>query len=292
MKLDWNYARAFLTAAEEGSFSKAATKLGITQPTLSRQIAALEKDLNLTLFERLTTGLVLTPTGSSLLEHVKAMNISAQQFSLAVTGMSEELEGTVSIAVSEINALFNMPNIIEQLRLEAPNISLDVIVSNQVSDIKRREADIALRSFRPDDPDLIVRKLYDERIWLYGTPSLVESYGAPHHPSEITGINILGFERTNLLIDRLTQQGWQLSERNFPIVTSFQGLQWQLAKKGLGLCLLPEKIGDAETSLVRAFEPLGPIVTIPLWIVTHRELHTNLRIRKVFDLLVAGFNLT
>ncbi|WP_191601183.1 LysR family transcriptional regulator [Marinomonas algicola] len=292
MKIDWNYARAFLTASEEGSFSKAALKLGLTQPTLSRQIAALEKDLNLTLFERLTTGLVLTPTGKNLLTHVKAMNASAQQFSLAVTGMSEELEGIVSISVCETDALFRMPNIIEHLRLQAPHIALDVIVSNQVSDIKKREADIAIRSFRPDDPDLIVRKLGDEPIWLYGTPSLVESYGSPSNPSDVSEIHILGFDRSNRLIDRLTQQGWNVSERHFPIVTSFQGLQWQLAKKGLGLCLLPEKIGDAETSLVRAFEPLGPIVTIPLWIVTHRELHTNLRIRKVFDLLVAGFNLT
>ena len=289
MKLDWNYAKAFLTAAEEGSFSKASIKLELTQPTLSRQIAALEKSLNLTLFERLTTGLILTPAGASLLKYVRAMNVSAQQFSLAVAGISEELEGTVSISVCEIDALFRMPKIIELLRSQAPNISLDVIVSNQVSSLKLREADIAVRSFRPDDPDLIARKLFDEPIWLYGTQSVVDSYGEPNHPSELTGLTILGFERSNKLIDRLTPQGWILNESNFPIVTAFQGLQWQLAKRGLGLGVFPEKIGDSDPSLVKAFEAFGPILSIPLWLVTHRELHTNLRIRKVFDLLASGF---
>lgn len=285
--LHWNHAQSFLMAAQYGSFSKAAEAMGLTQPTLSRQIAALESELKLTLFERLNTGLVLTEAGQQLLSYVTMMESAAQQFSLVASGASQALEGNVTISVSEIDALFRMPKIVEKIRHLAPGIALDILVSNDIKDLKRREADIALRSLRPTDPSLIARKLCDEPIWFYGVPELVSSYGEPQDPSELTELNIIGFERNNQLIDRLKLSGWQLNQSNFPITTSFQGLQWEMAKLGLGVIFCPQVIGDNEPQFTRAFPQFGPPVSLELWLVTHRELHTNPLIRQVFDVMAS-----
>jgi len=288
-QLDWNALKAFLVAAREGSFSQAAKHIGVTQPTLSRQIYNLESALKVTLFERLSTGLVLTDAGKHLLDYALPMGSSAQQVSLALSGLESALDGEVSISVSEMDALFRMPSIVEFLREHAPNIQLTIHVSNQVSDIKRRDADIALRSFQPTELDLISRRLIDEPIWFYGTKETVASYGTPISSEELGNVQIIGFERDGELISRLKHLGWLIHEHNLSIVTPFQGLQCELVRRGLGLGFFPQTIGDNEPNLQRAFEHLGPPIIIPLWLVTHRELHTNRRIRKVFDLIAQWF---
>ncbi len=288
-ELDWNALKAFLISAREGSFSQAAKHIGVTQPTLSRQIYNLERSLKVTLFERLSTGLVLTAAGKHLLDYASPMGSSAQQVSLAVSGLETALDGEVSISVSEIDALFRMPSIVAFLRQHEPSIQLTIYVDNKVSDIKRRDADIALRSFQPTELDLIARRLIDEPIWFYGTANVIAASGKPTHSGELGNVQIIGFERDGELINRLKPLGWCVNEHNFSIVTPFQGLQWELVKSGLGLGFFPQGIGDKEPSFQRAFEHLGPPITLPLWLVTHRELHTNSRIRKIFDLIVLWF---
>jgi len=101
---DWNHARAFLVTATEGSLSAAARELNQTQPTLSRQVAALETELGVTLFERVGKRLVLTETGHDLLEHVATMREAAELVALRASGRSELLVGEVRISAGEIVA--------------------------------------------------------------------------------------------------------------------------------------------------------------------------------------------
>tara|TARA_R110002167_G_scaffold9121_15_gene41605 strand:+ start:1941 stop:2858 length:918 start_codon:yes stop_codon:yes gene_type:complete len=285
VNFDWNHTRAFLVTAEEGTLSAAAKALGMTQPTLSRQVSALEAQLGIRLFERVGQRLVLTDSGVELLEHARLMGSTALQFSLAATGQSQQLEGSVTISAGELDAVFRLPKIIATLRREEPGIDIEVIVTNEASDLKRREADIAIRSFRPTQNDLIAKKLGEEVIWLYGTQEYLERF--PHFTkfSELTDIQIIGFDRSNLVSDVLNQQGWQLSKQNFQLVTSFQLLQLGLCKEGLGVMFFPECMGDNEPGLVRAFEHMGPVMRLPVWLVCHQELRTSLRVRRVFDLI-------
>lgn len=285
VKFDWNRARAFLVAAEEGSLSAAARALDLTQPTLGRQISALESELGVTLFERVPQGLELTNDGLELIEHVRQMGDAASRLSLKATGQSQSIEGTVCISASEVDAIFRLPDILSRIRSQEPGIEIEVVVSNEVSDLKRREADIAIRSFRPTQPDLIVKKIKDENIWLYGTPGYLAKFNSPNQLKELSSLEVIGFDRTDLLIEALNKHGFQLSQKNIQIVTRSQMLQWELMKRHLGVGLFPEEIGDSESSIVRAFESFGPIIKIPLWLVCHRELHTSLRVRRVFDLL-------
>jgi DNA-binding transcriptional LysR family regulator len=282
VKFDWNHTRAFLVTAEEGTLSAAAKALGMTQPTLSRQVSALEAQTQTTLFERVGQRLVLTDSGIELLEHARSMGNAALQFSLAASGQSQQIEGSVAISAGELDAVYRLPKIIAKLRQAEPGIDIEVIVTNQSSDLKRREADIAIRSFRPTQDDLIAKKLGEEGIWLYGTEDYLAQFPTFSDTSEI---QIIGFNQNIDLSDVLNQQGWSVSKQNFGLITSFQILQLELCKEGLGIIFFPEFIGDKDPSLVRAFEHMGPAFQLPVWLVCHQELRTNLRVRRVFDFI-------
>jgi DNA-binding transcriptional LysR family regulator len=285
VKFDWNNTRAFLVTAEEGTLSAAAKALGMTQPTLSRQVSALETETRTTLFERVGQRLVLTDSGLELLEHARSMGNAALQFSLAASGQSQQIEGTVVVSAGELDAVFRLPKVIAKLRREEPGINIEVVVTNEPSDLKRREADIAIRSFRPTQNDLIAKKLGEEVIWLYGTQDYLNQLPALSQTSDLTDIQIIGFDQSNAVSEVLNQKGWNLSKQNFRLITSFQILQLQLCKEGLGLIFFPESIGDKDPSLVRAFEQMGPAFQLPVWLVCHQELRTNLRVRRVFDFI-------
>ena len=157
MNLDWNLARAFLATAERGSLSAAARQLGLTQPTLSRQVAALEAELDVTLFERIGKRLVLTETGENLLDHVRAMGEAAAAMTIAASGRGLAIEGRVRVSASDAYSAYIMPEIVERIRREAPQITLVIVSSNALSDLHRREADIAIRHVRPEADGLIGR---------------------------------------------------------------------------------------------------------------------------------------
>lgn len=285
VKFDWNHTRAFLVTAEEGTLSAAAKALDMTQPTLSRQVAALEAQLGITLFERAGQRLVLTDSGVELLEHARSMSEAAMLFSLVASGQSQQIEGSVTVSAGELDAVYRLPRIIAKLRREEPGIDIEVIVTNEPSDIKRREADIAIRNFRPTQSDLIAKKLGEESIWLYGTPDYLNQIPKFSDISELREIQIIGFDRSNSVSEVLNKQGWGLSKNNFPVVTSFQPLQLELCKEELGLIFFPEDLGDKDPKLQRAFEHMGPAMQIPVWLVCHQELRTSLRVRRVFDFI-------
>jgi DNA-binding transcriptional LysR family regulator len=287
---DWNHIRAFLVTAEEGTLSAAAKALDLTQPTLSRQVSALESELKVTLFERVGQRLVLTNSGVELLEHARKMGDVALDFSLSVTGQSKKVEGNVIISACELTAIYTLPKIISELRKQEPGITIEVVVSNEVSDLKRREADIAIRNFHPKENDLIAKKIGEEVIWLYGTEEYLNTVPPFTNFSELTKIEILGFERNNAAIDILNSLGWHLSQENFPLVSFSQVMQVALCKEGQGLIFFPEDKAIQEPSLMRAFKEKGPLMTLPVWLVSHQELRTSPRVRRVFDFISDEFN--
>lgn len=284
---DWNRARAFLVTAEEGSFSAAARALGMSQPTVGRQVAALEQELEVTLFERVGAGLELTGAGLDLLEHVRVMGKAASLMALAATGRAETIEGNVCISASEINAVYMLPPIIERIRRAHPGVSIEIVASNNASDLRRREADIALRNFRPSQPDLFARKMPDRRARLYATRDYLKSIGDPQTPAELARGTFLGFDRTDALINGLNALGLPLTAEHFAIISENQLVQWALARRGLGIGVMLEEVGDAEPGMARALDALPPF-PVPMWLTSHRELKTSRRIRAVYELLAEG----
>ena len=289
IKFDWNRARAFLVTAEEGSLAAAARALDMTQPTLGRQVAALEQEIGVDLFNRRGRGLELTPNGTKLVEHVRAMGDAANRFSLSATGKSDIVEGNICITTTELLATFILPPMIRKLRQSEPGIEIEIISTNDESNLNRREADIAIRSFRPTQPEMIVKKLFDAKAHLYAATTYLQRLGNPRSIAELNNANFIDIEKSGRLLSILNSQGFRLSPDNFPVVTKSHIVQWELVKQGVAITGTLEQIGDREPLVERVVVPgLAPI-TAEIWIVTHKELRTNKRIRTVFDFLVSEF---
>ncbi len=284
VKFDWNRARAFLVTAEEGSLSAAARALGMTQPTLGRQVDALERELGVILFERVGRGLTLTPSGLELLDHVRAMGEAAGRVSLSASGQAQSIEGSICITASEIYAAFLLPPIVAKLRRELPGVEVEIVASNEAADLRRREADIAVRNFRPTQPDLIARKVGEEAARFYATPAYLRRIGNPETTEDFARADFISFDQTDVYLKHLVGLGLDLTRRNFPVITASHPVHWELAKKGVAIGIVPERIGDAEPKVVRVLETVEPMV-FPIWLTTHRELNTSRRVRMVFDIL-------
>ncbi|MFO7563897.1 MAG: LysR family transcriptional regulator [Enhygromyxa sp.] len=286
---DWNRARAFLVAAEEGSFSAAARALGLAQPTLGRQVAALEEELGVTLFERVGNKLELSATGRELVEHVRTMSEAANRLALAAAGQSTSIEGIVRIAASEAISAYLLPPIVAEIRARHPGIEIELVVSNHTSDLLRREADIAIRNYRPTDGDLVARKLGDSAAYLYASPAYLEQIGNPITLEQLSArAELIGFEDKQRLLELLERWGLALDRGNVQISTDNHLVQWELAKQGLGMCIMMKEVGDAEPRVRRILPELPAPVRFPTWLTSHRELETSRRIRVVFDLLAAA----
>ena len=288
MNFDWNRARAFLITAEEGSFSAAARALRSTQPTVGRQVAGLEEELGVTLFERVGTRLELTVSGLELLEHVRAMGDAANRTSLVATGQSESVEGNVSITASEAIAAYLLPPILETLRRNHPGITLELVITNEARDLHRREADIAIRNFAPEHPDLIAHQIRVTTAHFYAASSYIERMGPLESLEDLARTEVLGFEPGENMVEQMKKH-LNLTLRNdqFPIVTSNHLVQWALCKQGAGVCLMMDEVARLDGTVQKVFPEL-PSISVPIWVVCHRELRTSRRLRLVFDWLVQG----
>jgi DNA-binding transcriptional LysR family regulator len=283
INFDWNHARAFLVTAEEGSLTAAAQALAMTQPTLGRQVAALEKELGVALFERVGKGLALTPSGLELLEHVRAMGESAANLSLLASGQSTSIEGNVCISTTDLVATLVMPDLVSRLRHRYPGISLELVASNSESDLKRREADIALRGYQPTQPDLIAKRIGEVTAHLYASSGYLQTLDKPISLESLSSADFI-CDKPEAVINLLKGCGVALTPGNFPVVSESVVTQWELIKKGMGLALLPDQLAVNEPQFQQVLPELQPYKGL-LWLVVHRELRTNRRVRVVFDFL-------
>jgi len=284
MSFDWNQARAFLATAEEGSLSAAARALGQTQPTLGRQVAALEESLGVLLFERVGRSLSPTQTGLDLLDHFRVMGDAAARISLAASGQSQALEGRVTITASDVASAYLLPAIVERLQAEAPGIEIELLASNQVRDLLRREADIAIRHVRPEQPDLIAKRLSDSAASLYATSDYLDRHGRPKAARELSGSVFIGYTRPNNLLADLRARGVVVTARNFRFITDSGVVAWEMMKQGLGIGIMMREIAAVTPGVELVLPDFDPM-PVPVWLVAHRELHTSRRIRLVFDRL-------
>ncbi|WP_255553402.1 LysR family transcriptional regulator [Maritimibacter sp. DP1N21-5] len=281
---DWTRARAFLVTAEEGSLSAAARALGLTQPTLGRQVDLLEEELGVALFERVGRGLSLTPAGHALLPHARVMGEAAARLSMTAFGQNDAMEGPVVISSSDAYAGILLPPILDELTEVEPRITVEVVVSNSASDLLRREADIAIRSFEPKEPELIARRLRTADARLYASPDFVRRYGPFETPSDLTQARFIGLDNTGLMLGVLQQMGVPITEANIPIRCENFLVMWAMVLRGMGIGIIDDRIGDAEPGAVRVLAELPPL-SFPVYLVAHREIHQNRRLRFVYDFL-------
>lgn len=288
---DWDLARAFLATVETGSLSAAARQIGTSQPTLSRQVAAFAETLGVTLFERVGRGLTLTDAGAEIADHLRPMAEAANAAARVARGQAQSIDGHIRITASDTYSTHLLPPILAELREVAPGITFEVVASDKITDLRRREADIAIRNARPDDPELFARKLADDRATFYATSDYLDRVGNPSTLAELAAAEFIAIDDIATTLEYYTALGLSLTAANFPAVTASIPTQWALVTAGVGVGVAPLGIGDRDARVRRVFEA-APIIPFPVWIVAHRELRTSLRVRLVFDLLadrVPGF---
>lgn len=288
ISFDWNQVRAFLATAEEGSFSAAARALKTTQPTIGRQVSDLEDQLGVTLLERAARRPQLTEAGRDLLDHVRAMADAATLISLSATARSEEVSGVVNVTATDLLSAHTLPGLLAPIRDSNPGIRVNIIASNNIQNLLQRDADIAIRHVRPDQPDLIARHVGDFRAGLYASKAYLDRAGRPRTPREAADHAFVGNPDPQRLIAPMHNLGIPLRPQNFVLSSDSGVVVWELLRAGLGITVLPDVLCDPDPDLERVLPELPPF-QFPIWLVTHRELQTSRRIRIVFDQLGRGF---
>ncbi|MBF9041727.1 LysR family transcriptional regulator [Rhodobacterales bacterium HKCCE4037] len=285
IRFDWNQVRAFLATAEEGSLSGAARVLHTTQPTVGRQVTALEAALGVALFERVGRGLVLTPSGADVLAEVRAMGEAAARVSLVAAGRNDTIAGRVSISVSDMLAIHVMPEILEKLAAAAPELEVELIVTNDISDLLRREADIAVRHMRPTEPELIGRELTGSRARFYASQGFVQRHGNPRVMAEAQTMPFIGFGPPEEMAREMGLRGFDLPPGSGRLYSRTIFAAWQMVCAGLGIGMMSDDIAARSPGVVAVLEG-EPSMPVDMWIVTHRELRRSRRIRLVWNILL------
>ena len=284
---DWTHTRSFLAVAETGSLSAAARLLNLSQPTLGRHIADLEDSLGLSLFTRTPQGFRLTETGAELVPHARVMREAAASLSLAAAGR-EAISGTVRITASRIVSHHILPPILAQLRAQEPLIEIELVPSDASENLLFREADIALRMYRPTQLDVITTHLTDLPLGLYAAKSYLDRTGRPQNQTNLLALEIVGMDRSDLILRMMRALGVTRKREDFPLRCDDQIVYWNLVRAGCGVGAMQRLIGDADP-LVERIAPEILLPALPVWLTAPDALRQSPRIRRVFDHLASAF---
>ena len=283
-KIDWNHLRAFHATAKSGSLSAAAIELGLTQPTLSRQVQALESKLDVILFERLGRRLSLTQTGRELLDHIGSMKDAADSVALAASGQIQEIRGRVCISASDSIATYVLPNIIGRIRTEAPQLTIDILATNNISDLHQMEADLAIRHAAPNHSSLVGKHIHDSEAYFYASEDWVHQNGHPASMADLGEADLIGFDDIVRLSRYFRNIGIPINAADFRLISNSAVVGWEMVKRGLGVAAMLNEVARQTPGVIRLLPDLAP-VRVPLWLITHKELQSSPKIRLVQKIL-------
>lgn len=285
--MDWNLLHAFLETAESGSLTAAAERLALSQPTLSRRVAELERQLGVALFERVGRSLVLTDSGGDLLEHARAMGAAAEALGLSAAGRCQAASGVVTVSASDAVATWLLPPLLERLRDVEPGIAVELVSSDRLSDLQRREADIAIRHVRPEQPALVARLLREATASFYASEGWLRRCGHPRTAAAAAGLPFVGYDRSGRFLAHLQQHGLPVTQASFSCFCPHSAGYLALVRQGLGIGAVMDDVAGRLPDLVHVLDEVPP-VRLPIWLVAHRELRTARRIRVVYEALAQG----
>ncbi|TAA40769.1 LysR family transcriptional regulator [Pseudoxanthomonas winnipegensis] len=282
--MHWDNARYFLAIARAGTLRAAARALNVDQATVGRRLAALERTLDARLFLRTPTAYVLTPAGEALRTPAEAMERAAIQMEQRVMGLDRRLTGTVRVATTDaLGKRFVLPAI-ARLREEHPGIEVSCLMSQDVANLSRRQADLAVRTARPGAPDQIVRRLATLQTGLYASRAYLRSRDVPVSGSGMAGHDLIGSIQGEA---PTAFCGESIANGRIVLKVSTTIALVDAAAQGLGIAELPCYRADAEADLVRLIPERAD--DFDVWLVSHADLHRTARVQALISKLVAEF---
>lgn len=283
--VSWDHYRALLAVAECGSLSAAARRLGLAQPTLGRQIDALEGSLGLKLFVRSPTGLVLTDEGRDLLPDARAMAAAAEALARSASAGKDEARGGVRITASEIIGGLVLPPILGRLQDKRRGLIFELVLTNRAEDLLRRDADIAVRMMEPKQASIVARRIGAIRLGLFAHRDYLDRRGRPQTLEDLQAHTVIGFDRDDSAA-RAVGAPESLTRSAFGFRTDSDLAQFTALRTGVG-------VGVCQAPLARTLPELEPVLDaqlsfqLEMWLAMHEDLRSSRRIRATFDHLVA-----
>lgn len=284
---DWNLFRTFLAVLQEGSLSKAARRLALTQPTVARHIDALEQSVGADLFVRSQRGLAPTELALELGPVAETLALNTAALMRTASGRSGEMRGRVRVSASEVVGVEHLPPILTQLRRNHPGLVIELVLSNAVDDLLRREADIAVRNVEPEQGALIQRRLPSITLGLHAHRDYLARRGTPRTLKDLASHDIVGFDRPTPAIRAVAARMPAMDRSTFALCADSDLAQLAAIRAGFGIGICQARIAQRDPNLVRIL-PEEIALDLGLWIVMHEDLKTNARCRAVFEALASG----
>jgi DNA-binding transcriptional LysR family regulator len=283
----WDLYRSLLAVVRNGSLSGAARALRLTQPTIGRHVETLEAVLGAPLFTRSQTGLIPTPAALALVPHAEAMEAAAAALLRAAEGQSGNESGTVRITASEIMGAEVLPPILASIRERHPDIVFELVLANHSNDLLRRDADIAVRMYRPAQDVLVARRIGAILIGLYAHHRYIERRGRPETLAALREHDLIGFDRDDRSFRAVASQGPAVSRDDFSFRVDNDLAQLAALKAGLGIGACQVTIA-AKTGVMVPILPEAINFKLDVWLAMHQDQRTVRPIRIVYDALAEG----
>jgi DNA-binding transcriptional LysR family regulator len=285
--IGWELYLSFLSVLKEGSLSGAARALGMTQPTVGRHIAALEAALGVALFTRSQVGLLPTEVALALRTHAEAMESTAASLERTAMSQGEGVRGVVRVSASDIISVEVLPPIVTQLRVQHPNLTVELVLTDRVQDLLRREVDIAVRMMRPDQEQLVARRIGLIEVGLHAHKDYLDRHGEPRDLNDLAAHTVIGYDQPTAFIRKAEKSMKGFTRNNFSLRTDSNLAQLALIRcgAGIGACQVPlgKRDRDLKRVLSRAFS-----LHLDTSVTMHEDLRHSPRCRATFDALVQG----
>lgn len=281
----WDLYRTFLAVLEAQSLSGAARRLGLTQPTVSRHIDMLEAALGYDLFLRSQRGLAATEAALQLRPYAEAMASTSAALIRAATGHRDRVSGTVRVSCSEVFGVEHLPPVLAGLRAAYPELEIELVLTNAVEDLLRREADVAVRMTEPVQGALVARHLGAVPLGLHAHRSYLERRGTPRSLADLADHDVIGFDEETPALRTLLRSFPQFSRSAFALRASSDLAQLAMIRAGCGIGACQVPVARRSPELVHLLREEFAI-DLGMWVVMHEDMKTSPRCRAVFDALV------
>jgi DNA-binding transcriptional LysR family regulator len=272
---------------ETGSLSRAARDMGITQPTAGRHIDGLEAALGVTLFTRTYEGFAPTDAAVELQPYAAQLADNAAAMRRVASGYGDAVRGTVRLTASEVIGVEVLPPILSALRQRHPALRIELVLSNAPNDLLRRDADIAVRMFRPEQDALLVRRVGIVEAGLHAREDYLAREGMPTSLDALREHVTIGFDRESAFVRALQHQYPQLRREDFSLRTDSDLAHLASVRAGFGIgicqCALAARTPGVVRVLADAFA-----LRMDTWIAMHENLRGSVRCMTVFTALAEG----
>jgi len=287
--IGWELYRSFLGVLREGSLSGAARALGITQPTAGRHVAALEAALGVVLFTRSQLGLMPTEVALALRTHAEAMESTAASLERAASSQGEGVRGVVRISASEVIGAEVLPPIVARLREAHPALKVELVSTNRVQDLLRREADIAVRMVRPKQEQLVARRIGQIELGFHARKDYLARHGTPRRMEELASHSLIGYDQPSAFVRNVGKALQGYGREAFSLRTDSDLAQLALIRAGAGIGVCQVGLARRREALVRVM-PRAFSLKLETWVTMHEDLRGSPRCRAAFDALAEGLS--